>query len=133
MPAALPLHEMTIIYHQLFNLDRSPTWIAEEYGVGVRVVRKQRQCWQLFGTPRPPKGRKQGRQRICSLAQEDALIEHINEDPSIYLDKMAWFLFNCFGVKPGVTTVFDILARRGWRRKKASKVATQRNETLRAL
>jgi transposase len=88
----------------------------------------------LFRTPRPPKGsRKQGRPRICSLAQEDALIKHINEDPSIYLDEMAWFLFDCYGLKPGVTTVFELLARRGWSRKKASKGAAQRNETLRAL
>lgn len=132
MPAALPAHEMTVIFHQLFNLDRSPSDIAQEHCVDVRSVRRWRLNWQLFGIPRPPRHCKMGRPRLCTPAQEESLLQHINEDPTIYLDEMAWYLFNCFGVKLGISTVFDILARHGWNRKRATKLAAQRNEELRA-
>jgi transposase len=45
---------------------------------------------------------------------------------------MAWFLFDCYEVRPCVQTILNILRRHGWSRKKASKAATQRNEALRA-
>jgi transposase len=125
IPARLHEHQMTVIFHQLFNLDRSVDNNAQEHGVNKRSVRKWRLNWKLFGSPRPPRHCKIGRPRVCSLAQEDALIQHINENPSIYLDEMTWFLYDCFGVKSGILTVFELLARYGWSRKKASKLAAQ--------
>jgi uncharacterized protein (DUF2132 family) len=42
-------------------------------------------------------------------------------------------LFDCFGVRPSVASIFRILQRFKWSRKVASKIAAQRNQALRAL
>lgn len=133
MPSALPDHEMTLIFHRLFNLDWDPLEIAQEHRVTVRAVRRWRKNWQLFGTPRPPRGCcKMGRPRICTLAQEESLLQYISDNPSVYLDEMAWYLFDCYSLRPKVATIFNILSRHNWNRKLATKLAAQRNETLRA-
>jgi transposase len=119
MPLALPVHLMSLIFHQLFDLGREPKDVAQEHGVTPRAVRRWKQNWRLSGTPRAPKGGcKTGRPRVCTPMQEESLLHHINEDPSIYLDEMAWYLFDCFGVKPCIATVFNILTRNKWSRKR---------------
>jgi transposase len=134
MPLALPVHLMSLIFHQLFDLGREPKDVAQEHGVTPRAVRRWKQNWRLSGTPRAPKGGcKTGRPRVCTPMQEESLFHHINEDPSIYLDEMAWYLFDCFGVKPCIATVFNILTRDKWSRKRATKLAAQRNDELRAI
>jgi hypothetical protein len=112
MPVALPAATMAVIFHQLFDLDLTPKEIASHHGVSERAVRKWRLNWGLFGAPLPPKGGiRVGRERACTMEQELALIEWLNTKPTAYLDEMAWFLFDCYGVRPPRSSVWRILHR----------------------
>lgn len=110
MPTALPTHTITVIFHQLFDLGRDVRSIAKEHSVSERAIRKWRLNWQVLGSALLSKGVcKTGRSRCYTLAQEKALIDYINDDPTIYLDEMAWFLFDYFGVRLSIASIFRIL------------------------
>jgi transposase len=115
MPVPPDPATLATIFHQLFDLEMPAEEIAQRHGLTDRAVRRYRQCWQLFGTPRAPRGGvKIGRQRSFTDEQEEALIEWLGTNTAASLDDMAMFLFDRDGLRVSTSTVCRILHRRGW-------------------
>jgi transposase len=130
MPVPPDPATLATIFHQLFDLEMPAKEIAQRHGLTDRAVRRYRQCWKLFGTPRAPRGGvKIGRQRSCTDEQELALIEWLGTNTAAHLDDMATFLFDRDGIRVSTSTVCRILHRRGWSRSVAAELAGQRSES----
>nr|OQO13167.1 hypothetical protein B0A51_17666 [Rachicladosporium sp. CCFEE 5018] len=100
MPPPLPDHVMERIYHQIFHLEMTPAEVAVDNSVSVTGVRKWRQNWELFSVPRPPACSAIGRPTTLTRAQEDLVMEYLNEHPSAYLDEVVWYIYDNFGQEP---------------------------------
>jgi hypothetical protein len=74
---------------------------------------------------------KGGRNPTLTKPMVAALVEHLLEKPELYLDEMAWFFWDEFGVIVSTSTISRALHRAGWSKKQAKKVAAARNEDLR--
>jgi transposase len=61
----------------------------------------------------------------------DALCDHLLEKPGLYLDEMAVFLWDEFGVLATASTISRALSSIGWSKKVARQIAKERNADLR--
>jgi hypothetical protein len=60
-----------------------------------------------------------------------ALLEHLIENPELYQDEMANFLYDEFEVQVTIPTISRALASAGWSRKATRRIAKERNADLR--
>jgi transposase len=74
----------------------------------------------------------QGRPRLLTKAQLEDLLAYLDERPDAYLDEMAYYIFDRHSIDVSIPTVSRLLKEGRWSRKKAKKVAAQRNADLRA-
>ncbi|KAK6432810.1 hypothetical protein LTR95_011019 [Oleoguttula sp. CCFEE 5521] len=80
---------MAKIYTQRFVVHRSVKEISAQHGISKRAVRKWRQNWELFGTPRPPTGGVGGSKIILTRAEEELVLDYLGDRPIAYLDEVA--------------------------------------------
>lgn len=90
----------------------------------------RRNC-QQFGKVVKPQLKSPGRPKKLSQRHHKALLECLEERPTAYQDEMAWFLWDEFDLVVDEPTVSRARKRLGWSRKKAIRVARQRNQILR--
>jgi len=86
---------------------------------------------EAYGTVFLPSENVGGRPRIINELLEHELLNYLEERPMAYLDEMAYFLLDEYGVAVDEVTVWKCLHRLGWSRKIQRKVARERNQTLR--
>lgn len=131
MVAPIPAPIRALIQYE-FELGYSVDAVAAgPYGVSLRTLQSMRKSWGLYGTVFIPSENKGGRPRVISELHEHALLEYLEQRPMSYLDKMALFLLDEYGLIVDETTVWRALHRLGWTRKIQRKVARERNQTLR--
>ena len=74
---------------------------------------------------------RSNRYRILNRPMLEALKEHLLQFPGLYLDEMAAFLQETFGVRASISTISRALDSIGWSKKVARRVAAERNADLR--
>lgn len=60
------------------------------------------------------------------------MIEWLGRHPTAYLDEMAGWLDQTFGIRPSISTVYRTLERARWSHKRTSRRAVERDAVLRA-
>lgn len=131
MVAPIPEPIRALIQHE-FELGYSiDTIAAGPYNVSLTTLYKMRQTWHLYGTVYIPSESLGGRPMIISELLGQELLNYLEERPMAYLDEMAYFLLDEYGVAVDEVTVWRCLTRLGWSRKIRRKVARERNQTLR--
>jgi len=131
MVAAIPEPIRALIQHE-FELGYSVDMVAAgPYNVGLSTLQRMRRMWRLYGTVFLPSENVGGRPRIINELLEHELLNYLEERPMAYLDEMAYFLLDEYGVDVDEVTVWKCLHRLGWSRKIQRKVARERNQTLR--
>lgn len=106
--------------------------IAEQAGVHRSTVHVIRTNFEVFGRPYPPPLTKMGRPRALTTAQEDWIELFLEENPTAYLDEVALAVWDVFEIDVSLATVWNVLRRRNWSRKKVRAFAAQRSDELRA-
>ena len=81
-----------------------------------RTIRRHRRNLRVFGSTfgLPNSG---GRDPVLTKPMVAALIEHLLEKPDLYLDEMAWFLWDEFSVAVAPSTISRALHRARWSKK----------------
>lgn len=113
-----------------FESGKDDKHTLDRTGLSVRQVRKMRRNWEMFGEVVKPKLGAGRPKKICQLHNQ-ALLEYLEERPTVYRDEMAWFLWDEFDLIVDESTISRALKQLGWNRKKAVRIAKQRNQILR--
>jgi transposase len=87
---------------------------------------------KLFGTPRAPENRV-GRRKSITPHMLQVLCDHLHEEPGLYLDEMAVFLWNEFEIWVTTSSIRRALISSGWSKKIARLKAKERNAELRDI
>lgn len=103
--------------------------MAEVARCSTRSIKHIRSNLRCFGTTKaPPNGG--GRPRSITHPMLDALREYLVERPDQYLNEVAVFLWDEFGVLPALSTISRTLKSIGWSKKTSRRVAKGRNADL---
>lgn len=105
--------------------------IAAECQVSDRTVFRIQANLFRYGSIRPPRFRKLGRDRKLSSADEEALFQYLLGSGWCHQDEMIYWLFNERGVLVSQPTISRLLRRRGWNRKEMKRISLDRSEELR--
>jgi transposase len=83
------------------------------------TIRRHRRNMRVFGSTfgLPNQG---GRNPVLTKPMVAALVDHLLEKPELYLDEMAWFLFDEFSVTVSTSTISRALHQAGWSKKQVS-------------
>jgi len=95
-----------------------------------RSIQRHRSNLRYFGSTQAPKS-KVGRRPAVDDMMLEALKDHLMARPDAYLDEMAVFLWDEFGVHVPLSSIQRALKRAGWSRSIARRVARERNADLR--
>ncbi|EED22757.1 TPR domain protein [Talaromyces stipitatus ATCC 10500] len=104
--------------------------IAEAAQCHPSTIRRHRSNLRLFGSVTAPSN-KSGRPRRLTPVMIEALCDHLLEKPQLYLDEMAIFIWDDFGVQVKTWDISRALKREGWSKKTSKQKASQRNADLR--
>ena len=94
--------------------------MAEAAGCSERTIRKIRSNMQLFGGVKAPPN-KGGRPRSLTPVMVKALCGYLLEKPHLYLDEMAYFLWEEFKTGTTLCSISRALKNEGWSKKKAKQ------------
>lgn len=95
-----------------------------------RSISNIRKNMRQFGTAKSPSIRS-GQPPCITAPMLDALFDHLAEKPSLYIEEMAVFLWDEFGILPSSATIQRALSHEGWTKKKARQRAKEQNPQLR--
>lgn len=104
--------------------------IAQAANCSERSVTNIRRKMRLFGNARCPPVRV-GRPATITPVMLDALLDRLTEKSTLYVEEMAVYLWDEFGVLPSSSSIKRALASAGWTRKKAQQKAKEQNPELR--
>jgi len=104
--------------------------ISTKIGCNVRSVQRARAKFRRRGTTKPPLDGVGRRKKITPTILR-ALIEHLTQEPELYQDEMADFLYDKFHIVVATSTISRALASARWSRKVTRRVAHERNADLR--
>ncbi|KAJ3536464.1 hypothetical protein NMY22_g6034 [Coprinellus aureogranulatus] len=121
--AAIRLHES-----DLLDLDD----ILDVCGFSRRTFFRILKLWRETGDVVKPDCQTRGRPRILIRDDIDYLLELVNENPGYFLDEFLDLLDTNRFISVHFTTIYRELERLGMSRKKLKKIASERNNLLRA-
>lgn len=98
--------------------------------ISVRQLRKMRRNWEEFGEVDRPH-LASGRPKKLNRTHHHTLLQYLEQRPTAFQDEMAWFLWDGFQLVVAESTISRALKQLGWNRKKAIRIAKQRNQSLR--
>lgn len=104
--------------------------IADAAECSERSIRNIRTNLRLFGSEGPPLNRG-GRPRSITPSMLEALCDHLTGKPGLYLEEMAVFLYDEFGITASSSSIKRTLSSAGWTKKKAQQKAKEQNPDLR--
>ncbi|KAG1837957.1 hypothetical protein C8R48DRAFT_550088, partial [Suillus tomentosus] len=121
--AAIRLYE-----HNLLNLQDILDCCGFSQRTWYRVLRLWRDTGDVTNHPRGVRG------RVRRLEREDIeyLLELVHDNPDYFLDELVSLARTNRFISIHFTTVFNELERAGMSRKKLKRIASERNEELRA-
>lgn len=113
--------------------DPQPSWvIAQQYNTNIRTVKKWRRNFRVYGEPYAPSIKPKGAPRLLTAEDEEVLRYYLEDWPCAYLDEIAFFVWDRFGVDASDSTVSRWLKKMNWSLVVAKKEAAQRDSELRA-
>jgi transposase len=130
MAPKLSLSKLEFIRDMILSKLLTTSQIANAAECSERSVTTIRSNLQVFGCVRAPI-LSVGRRRSITTPMMDALCDHLLEKPGLYLDEMAVFLWDEFGVLVTASTISRALTSIGWSKKVARQIAKERNTDLR--
>jgi len=104
--------------------------MAKAAGCHKRTIKRHRSNVRLFGSVTAPPN-KGGRPRSLTPLMVQVLCDHLVEKPHLYLDEMAVFLWDEFGVLVTTWSIRRALKCKGWSKKASKQKARERNANLR--
>ena len=113
MPPRLPVDKQADLQYLLFETDYSIAFIRRSTGVHRSTIYRLRLSWELFGTPYPPPCVLRSRPPILTDHRISWLLAYLTDRPDAYLDKMAWYLYDAFGIHVMESTLWKTLQRVG--------------------
>jgi transposase len=81
-----------------------------------RSIRSIRRSIRVFGQT-PASVNKAGTRATMTDEMVEALLLHLYEKPELYLEEMAWFIWDEFGVVISTSTISRALAKARWSKK----------------
>lgn len=116
-----------------FHLERgdSNDFIKDATNISTQQIQRMRANWTQFGEVTAPKILLGGQSRAFSQYHELQLLGYLEQQPTAYLDKMCWFLFDEFDIAVDKSTICQALQCLSWSRKKAKQIAAQQCQALR--
>jgi hypothetical protein len=120
MAPNLAVSQRRMIHDMILSNELKAAQMADAAGCSVRAVKYIRSNLRAFGSVEAP-WNGGGRPRSITPVMLEALREHLVEKPDRYLDKMAVFLLDEFGM----------LKSAGWSKTACRRVASGRNADLR--
>ena len=81
-----------------------------------RTIRRIRRNIRIFGQPSAP-ANNPGRPAILRSQIVDSLLDHLTEKPELYLEEMAWFIWDEFNEVASTSAISRALAKAGWSKK----------------
>jgi transposase len=119
---------------QLYNMIQSSSLhdgeIADLASCSKRTVTRVRANMRAFGTPCAPRATVRQRSHILPHVLE-ALLDRLLLKPDLYLDEMAEFIWDEYGLDVSVDSVRRSLKACDWSKKKTRRVACERDPDLR--
>jgi transposase len=106
--------------------------IARAAKCSERTVTNIRKNMRLFGSPNPPPV-PAGRPSSITPVMLDALRDHLHQNPGLYVEEMATFLWDEFNMLPSPSSIKRALAQAGWSKKKIRQKAKEQNPQLRGF
>ena len=116
---------------RLLFCDWTPQAVAKDQYVSVRTVQRIEANLMRYGTPLAPPLLARGRPPSITVAASDQLLQTLTNEPWLFLDEMAIFLEEEFGIKCTTMTVSNLLRRKKWSKKKAQREARGQSDELR--
>jgi transposase len=110
--------------------DLTPSQIANAVGCHPSTITRHATNMNLLGDVKAPPN-KGGRPRRLTPVMLKALCDHLLENPHLYLDEMAIFLWEEFQVHVTTCSIGRALKREAWSKKAAKYKASERNADLR--
>lgn len=121
--------QRTKIVHMIRSKKFTPSQIAKSMGCDRRSVSTIRKNLRVFGTAGTPSVQA-GCQPTVTPYMTDALLDHLNEQPGLYLEEMIAYLEYQFGTRVSKYSVQRALARQGWTKKQIRQKAQEQNPRL---
>ncbi|KAJ7157860.1 hypothetical protein C8R43DRAFT_368562 [Mycena crocata] len=123
-----------LVVHLYYNRGRKQADIASDLLISLSSVEKilGRYRRDTEGLHVPPTLRVPGRRRILQTVDVDLLIGLIERTPDMYLYEMQQELLQLCNINVSLHVIWRALRRRGYTRKRVSRVAAQRDEQARA-
>ena len=116
MAPRLSSSQRTLI-DNMIEADRfSNNQIAAAAHTTDRAIRRIRRNIRVFGQMSAPIN-KPGMPAILRPQMVEALLDHLNEKPELYLEEMAWFIWDEFKEVVSTSTISRALAKAGWSKK----------------
>jgi transposase len=103
--------------------------IAEAVPCSTRTIEAHRANIRLFGTTTAPRNRG-GRRRSITPYMLEAVLELLEEQPDLYLDEIADFLFVEYECRVSLPTISRTLKSSGWSKKIPRRRAGEQNQEL---
>lgn len=119
-----------MLIHDMIRRCFTTAQITDAAECSERSIRNIRANLRLFGSESPPLNRG-GRPRSITPPMLEALCEHLTEKPGLYLEEMAVFLYDEFGISVSPSSIKRTLSSEGWTKKKAQQRPRERNPDLR--
>jgi transposase len=132
MAPRLPEATLERLRYLLFETDAPIGSIHERLGIGRTTVYEIRLSYELFGTPYLPAAVRRGRPPILSNEEVFKLLLYLEDRPTEYLDELAWYCYDEFDKVIAPQTIWDVLKRQRWSRKRCKERAAEQSAELRA-
>lgn len=114
---------------QLLESGRDEESIEKETGVSDRTIRRWKLELERTGRIGKPPEARTGRHRVLSVEIEQALLDHVRDNPSLTVDNMLWWLYDQYEIVVGTRTIRRVFERKGDKvRIKGSKKKSNAND-----
>ncbi|KAF2177471.1 hypothetical protein K469DRAFT_807677, partial [Zopfia rhizophila CBS 207.26] len=130
MGQKLPATTINLVIAYL-NDNRPVEAITNVTKASSATVYRIRLSLDLFGTPYAPRTVRQGRPARLTRFHEDELLNYLEYTPTAQLDEMQNFLLDKHEISCSISTIYRVLQRRNWSRKKTQRRAAERDNELR--
>jgi transposase len=131
MPRHLSASQHDLIRDMILSKSLNQADMAAVAGCSDRSIRAIATNLRLFGRTKAPANGAAGRRRRITPPMLDALREVLLEEPGLYQDEMAVFLYDEFNVLVTTSTISRALKSIGWTKKTTRHIAKERNADLR--
>lgn len=129
MAPRLPASRLRFICDMIESKTFTTSQMAEEAECSKLTIINIRRNLRQFGSVHAPLTRV-GRKRTVTPPMLEALCDRLSEKPGVYLDEMAFFLWDEFQTLVTTSSIRRALIAKGWSKKTARQRAREQNADL---